>query len=129
MLVRRSGLLIAVVVLLEGCVGSGAPVRKIDGLSPEARQAVLGLPIYQEGELTGKEHTVVNMVEGTSCKYRRGDPDATETDAIDEAKYWAKDKGAEGIKKLKTAPPRGKTFFRKCWESITCSGQAIKFAK
>jgi hypothetical protein len=50
-------------------------------------------------------------------------------DAINEAKYWAKDQGAEGIKNLKCDPPRGKTIFHNCWESITCAGQAIKFAK
>ncbi len=129
MLRRNLGLLFAVVLVLGGCVGSRAPVNKIDALSPEERPAVIGLPIYNEGELTGKEHTVIKFVEGTSCRYRRGDPVPNETDAINEAKYWAKDHGAEGIKILKCDPPRGKTIFQSCWESITCNGQAIKLAK
>lgn len=129
MLRRNPGLLLAVVLVLGGCVGSRAPVNKIDALSPEERHTVLELPIYNEGELTGKEHAVIDSVTGTSCQYRSRDSAATETDAINEAKYWAKDHGAEGLKNLTCDPPRGKTLFNRCWESITCTGQAIKFSK
>lgn len=129
MLRRSPGLLLAVVVVLGGCAGSRAPLNKIDALSPEERPAVLGLPIYNEGQLTGKEHTVIKFVKGTSCRYRTGDPVPNETEAINEAKYWAKDQGAEGIKNLKCDPPRGRSIFGSCWESIACTGQAIKFSK
>jgi hypothetical protein len=129
MRIRSPGLLLAGVLLVQGCGGSSAPVKNIDGLSPEARRAVLELPVYNEGDLNGKEHAVIAGVEGTACRYRRWDPAATEIDAINEAKYWAKDQGAEGIKNLKCDPPRGKTIFQTCWESITCKGQAIKFAR
>ena len=128
--VRRSfSLLSAALLMLGGCVGSRAPINKIDALSPEVRRAVLDLPIFSEGDLNGKEHVVIKFVEGTSCRYRRGDPPPIESDAINEAKYWAKDQGADGIKNLKCDPPRTKTIFGTCWESIACSGQAIKFSK
>jgi hypothetical protein len=104
-------------------------VKKIDGLSPDERRAVLDLPIYGNSELNGKEHQVIKLVEGASCQYRREDPAATETDAMNEAKYWAKDQTAEGVKNLKCDPPRGKTIFHRCWKSIICTGQATKFAK
>ena len=42
--------------MLGGCVGSRAPISKIDALSPEVRRAVLDLPIFSEGDLSGKEH-------------------------------------------------------------------------
>ena len=129
MLIRSAGLLLVGGLVLQGCVWGTVPVRKLDKLSPEDRRAVLGLPIYNEEEMRGKEHAIVSGVEGTSCKYRREDPAATEIDAINEAKYSAKDQGAEGIINLRCDPPRGKTIFRTCWESITCAGQAIKFAK
>ncbi len=69
------------------------------------------------------------LVEGVSCKFRRGGPSATETDATDEARYWAKDQGTEGVKNLKDDAPRGKALLNQCRESIPCTGQAIKFAK
>ena len=122
-------LLLVIVLVGEGCVAAGAPARKIESLSPEARHAVLDLPVYNESELMGKEHAVIDSVTGTSCQYRSIDSAAIETDAINEAKYWAMERGAEGLKNVKCDSPRGKTLFNRCWESITCTGQAIKFAK
>lgn len=128
MFIRRN-VLIAVVLTAEGCVGWTAPTTKIDSLSREEREATIGLPILEEEDLSGKEHTVIDGVKGTSCQYRRSAAPASETDAMNEAKYWAKQQGAEAIKKLKCDPPRGKTLFQACWERITCTGLAIKFAK
>ena len=91
MLIRSASLLLVGGLVLQGCVWGTAPVRKLDGLSPEDRRAVLGLPIYDEEEIRGKEHAIVSGVEGTSCKYRMEDPAATEIDAINEAKVSAKD--------------------------------------
>jgi hypothetical protein len=116
-------------MMCEGCVGPRVPIKQIDALSPEERRTILELPIYDNSQLTGKEHVVIKGVEGVSCQDRREDPAVTETEAITAAKYWAKEQGAEGIKNLNCAPPRGKTIFHHCWESITCTGQAIKFAK
>jgi NAD(P)H-hydrate repair Nnr-like enzyme with NAD(P)H-hydrate epimerase domain len=90
---------------------------------------VLELPIYTEDELKGKEHAVVDGVTGTSCQHRTDDPPATETDAINEAKYLAKEDGAEGLKNVRCEAPRGKSLYNRCHESITCTGQTIKFAK
>jgi hypothetical protein len=129
MLIVRPSLLLAIALLLEGCIAAGAPAKKIESLSPEARHAVLELPIYNEGELTGKEHAILDSVTGTSCQYRISDSAPTETNAINEARYWAKDLGAEGLKNVKCDAPRAKTLFNRCRESITCTGQAIKFAK
>ncbi len=128
MLITRPGLLLAI-VLIEGCIATGAPVTKMESLSADARDAVVKLPAYTESDLTGKEHVVIDGVAGTSCQFRRDDRAATETDAINEAKYWAKDHAADGVKNVKCDAPRGRTFFNRCWKSITCTGQAIKFAR
>ena len=128
MLITRPGLLLAI-VLIEGCIATGAPVTKMESLSAVARDAVVKMPAYTESDLTGKEPVVIDGVAGTSCQFRRDDRAATETDAINEAKYWAKDHGADGVKNVKCDAPRGKTFFNRCWKSITCTGQAIKFAR
>lgn len=114
-------------MLLVGCVGPLIPVKKIDELPPEDRRAVLALPIYNESQLFGKPYTVVNLVEGISCKNKTWDPAATKTAAITQAKYWAREQGADGIMNVQCDLPRGTTTSYNCWESITCTGQAIKF--
>jgi hypothetical protein len=99
---------------------------KIDELAPNERQGVLKVPIYNEGQLIGNEYGVVNVVEGISCKNKMWDPAATKTDAINQAKYWAKQQGADAIMNLQCDLPRGTTNSYNCWESITCTAQAIK---
>ena len=129
MFVKCSKALLALIFMCEGCVGPSMPPQQIEALSAEERRAVLEVPIYDNSQLTGKEHVVIKLVEGVSCQDRRDDRAVTEAEAINAAKYWAKEQGAEGIKNLKCDPPRGKTIFHRCWQSITCTGQAIKFAK
>lgn len=126
MLVMRVSLLLSALLILVGCVGPRVPVKKIDELPLEERRAVLGLPIYNESQLVGKEYTVINLVEGISCKNKTWDPAATKTDAINQVKYWAREQGAEGVMNLQCDLPRGTTTSYNCWESITCTGQAIK---
>ena len=127
MLVMRASLLLFALLILVGCVGPRVPVKKIDELPLEERHAVLGLPIYNESQLAGKEYTVINLVEGISCKNKTWDPAATKTDAINQVKYWAREQGAQGVMNLQCDLPRGTTTSYNCWESITCTGQAIKF--
>jgi hypothetical protein len=127
MLVMRVSLLLSALLILVSCVGPRVPVKKIDELPLEERRAVLGLPIYNESQLAGKEYTVINLVEGISCKNKTWDPAATKTDAINQVKYWAREQGAEGVMNLQCDLPRGTTTSYNCWESITCTGQAIKF--
>ena len=92
-------------VTVEGCVGWTAPANRLDSLSSEEREVILGLPILIEGDLSGKEHAVLDGVTGSSCQYTRSDPRATKTDAMNEAKYWAKQQGADGIKNLNAILP------------------------
>ena len=48
---------------------------------------------------------MLDGVTGSSCQYTRSDPRATKTDAMNEAKYWAKQQGADGIKNLNAILP------------------------
>ena len=111
--------------ILAGCVGPLVPVVNIEKLTPKDRHETLSLPIYNEGQLTGKKYTIVNVVEGISCKNKTWDHPATRTDAITQAKYWAKSMGATAITNMQCDHPRGTTTTYNCWESITCTGQAI----
>lgn len=128
MLVTPSSLLLIVFLTLEGCARPTAPANKLAALSPEERRSVVQLPIYNEGELSGKEYAVVNMVEGASCTNKRRDSGATQVEAIIQAKHLAHVKGAEGIKNLQCDPSQAMTT-SDCLETITCKGQAIRFAR
>jgi hypothetical protein len=120
-------ILITTASLITGC-GALVPVAKIDELKIETKRKVLSMPIYNESQLTGKKYTILNYVEGISCKNKTWDPAATKTDAINQAKYWAYEMGAEGMLNIQCEQPRGTTTTYNCWESITCTAQAIKFA-
>ena len=96
MLIVRASFILSALLILVGCVGPLVPVKKIGELPLEERRAVVWLPIYNESELVGKEYTVINLVEGISCKNKTWDPAATKTDAINQAKYWAREQGAGG---------------------------------
>jgi hypothetical protein len=117
---------LVVCALMGGCVGPLVPVKKIGELPAEERRVVLALPIYNESQLVGKEYSVINLVEGISCKNKTWDPAATKTDAVSQVKYWAREQGADGVMNLQCDHPRGTTTTYNCWESVTCTGQAIK---
>jgi len=116
-------------VCIAACVGPLVPVVKVDGLTPEERQATLSLPIYNESQLAGTHYSIINVVEGISCKNKIWDPAATKTDAISQTKYWARQQGADGLVNIQCEVPRGTTKTYNCWESITCTAQAIKLAR
>jgi uncharacterized protein YbjQ (UPF0145 family) len=122
---RRLFLHIAVITIF-GCVGPLVPVKKIDELPVSIRREVLAMLIYNESQLIGRQYRVINIVEGISCKNKTWDPAATKTDAINQAKYWAHEMGADALMNIQCEFPRGTTITYNCWESITCTAQAIK---
>ncbi|MCC6758579.1 MAG: hypothetical protein IT395_03010 [Candidatus Omnitrophica bacterium] len=113
-------------IFSAGCVGPLVPVQKMTALPIETRREVLSMPIYNESQLFNKQYTILNVVEGISCKNKTWDPAATKTDAINQAKYWAYEMGANALMNIQCEYPRGTTTTYNCWESITCTAQAIK---
>jgi len=113
-------------MVLAGCVGPLVPVKKMDDLDLVTKRNVLSLPIYNESQLFQKRYSVINVVEGISCKNKTWDHAATKSDAINQAKYWAHEMGANGLLNIQCDHPRGTTTTYNCWESITCTAQAIK---
>lgn len=114
-----------VTAALAGC-GAMVPVVKQEDLTAQQRREVNEVAIFNSAQLVGKDFTVLNIVEGISCKNKTWDPAATRSDAIFQARYWAKQMGADGIANLQCDHPRGTTTTYNCWESITCSAEAIK---
>lgn len=121
---KQASLLI-VALLLAGC-GAMVPVVKQEELTAQQKREVNEVAIFNSSQLVGKDFTVLNIVEGISCKNKTWDPAATRSDAIFQARYWAKQMGADGITNLQCDHPRGTTTSYNCWESITCSAEAIK---
>jgi hypothetical protein len=117
--------LLMVTLFLAGC-GAMVPVVKQEELTTQQKREVNEVTIFNSSQLVGKDFTVLNIVEGISCKNKTWDPAATRSDAIFQARYWAKQRGADGIANLQCDHPRGTTTSYNCWESITCSAEAIK---
>lgn len=116
----------SICIILAGCVGPLVPVKTMDDLDLVTKRSVLSLPIYNESQLFQKKYSVINVVEGISCKNKTWDPPATKTNAINQAKYWAYEMGANALLNIQCDHPRGTTTTYNCWESITCTAQAIK---
>lgn len=85
------------------------------------------MPIYNEAQLIGKKYKVITVVEGISCKNKMWDPPATKTGAINQTKYWALELGTDALLNIQCEYPRDTTTTYNCFESITCTAQAIKF--
>lgn len=103
------------------------PVVKVDDMPADQRRAVNDVAIYNQTQLVGRKFKVVNIVEGISCKNKMWDHAATKSDAIFQARYWAQQAGADGVANLQCDAPRGTTTTYNCWESVTCTAEAIKF--
>jgi hypothetical protein len=126
MQIKKQIILWLVATLLTGC-GAMVPVVKVEEFSPEQRRAVADVAIYNQTQLIGRKFKVINIVEGISCKNKVWDHAATKSDAIFQARYWAQQMGADGVANLQCDHPRGTTTTYNCWESITCTAEAIKF--
>lgn len=117
-------LLMACVGLLTGC-GAMVPVVDLDKVPAAKRQAVDSVQIYNQTQLNGVSFKVLNIVEGISCKNKVWDHAATRANAISQARYWALELGANGVTNVQCDHPRGTTTTYNCWESITCTAEAI----
>ena len=123
--IRNHVLILILAALASGC-GAMVPVVKMEDISVEQRRAVNEVTIYNQAQLIGRKFKVINIVEGISCKNKVWDHAATKSDAILQARYWAQQMGADGIANLQCDHPRGTTTSYNCWESITCTAEAIK---
>lgn len=118
--------LLLVFTFVAGC-GAMVPVVKMEDISPEQRRAANDVAIYNQTQIISRKFKVINIVEGISCKNKIWDHAATKSDAIFQARYWAQQMGADGITNLQCDHPRGTTTTYNCWESVTCTAEAIKF--
>jgi len=126
-MIKRVGLSgIIILMLMAGC-GTLVPTIKQDELKPDQRRMVNEVEIFNQQQLGGRKYRILAVVEGISCKNKVWDHAATKSDAILQARYWARQSGADAITSVQCDVPRGTTVTYNCWESITCTAEAIKF--
>ena len=126
-MIKRAALSTTILLILMGGCGTLVPTIKQDELKPDERRMVNEVEILNQQQLSGKKYRILAIVEGISCKNKVWDHAATKTDAILQTKYWAKQSGADAITSVQCDVPRGTTVTYNCWESITCTAEAIKF--
>ncbi len=124
----RTFLIVTCVAALSAC-GAMVPVVRIDDMSLEQRRAVNAVEILSHSQLANRQYSIVNIVEGISCKNKVWDHAATKSDAIFQVKHWAREAGADAISNVQCDSPRGTTVTYNCWESVTCTAEAIKFKR
>ena len=122
----RTILTLTLTLIVVGC-GAMVPTIKHDEMPVEQRRAVNALEIYNTTQLIGRNYAIITIVEGISCKNKVWDHAATKTDALFQAKHWAREAGADAITNIQCDSPRGTTVTYNCWESVTCTAEAIKF--
>lgn len=119
-------------LLTAGClVGCGAfvPVVKLDTLTPEQKNKVQAIKIYNSAQLQGQPFNVLTVVEGNSCQNKLTDPPATRAGAIEQVKFFALEAGADGITNIQCGGREGTSTRTNCWELISCTAEAVKLIK
>jgi hypothetical protein len=101
----RNSLLMALSVLLGGCVGPLVPVTHVDDTTAvELNQTVMAF----EARDTPPNASVVGPITATSCKNKIWDKDATSEDATNQLRLMARQRGGNAVgnqlAKTKKAP-------------------------
>ena len=120
--------MLCVTAFLGGC-SPFVPVVNIEKLPDDQRAVIENMPVYEQHQLTNLKYSTISQVEGISCKDLMWSPDATTDNAINQAKYWALQKGANAISNLNCESKEGVSFSKNCWESIRCTADAIEIKK
>jgi hypothetical protein len=110
---------------LTAC-GAFVPVVKLDELTPEKKHAARSIRIFNASQLVGLNFEVLNIVEGNSCQNKLNDPPATRAAAIDQAKYFASEMGADAITNIQCGAREGTSTRTNCWELVSCTAEALK---
>jgi hypothetical protein len=116
------------VALLTGC-RAFVPVVDIKALPSASQEAIRTLPIYNDAQLAKRDFEILGIVEGISCKHWMWDPPATRDGALEQAKYYAYQLGADGVANVEFGGKEGTSVHTNCWEVIRCSAEAIRLAR
>lgn len=116
---------VVVAALLTAC-GPFIPVISVKDLPPEKQTALNAVRLYEPAELARLPHEVVGQVTGNSCRNLLWEPAASREDAVNQMKYWALERGANGLTEIRCGEPGGFSLVTNCWESLTCTAKALR---
>lgn len=122
---HRHATLLLAAALLAGC-SPRIPMVDIESLPPEQRHEARSLPIYDRTHLIDRQVEVLGVVEGNACQTAFYEPPATRAAAVEQLKLRAHEAGANGIRGVQCGAPEGLSTRTHCWESISCTAEAIR---
>jgi hypothetical protein len=108
-----------------GCIGPLVQVTKVDETT--AAELDSTIPVYEARD-TPQRATVLGPVTATSCKNKMWDPAATSENATAQLRLLARQRGGTAVGNLVCENQEGTSLAKNCWESVTCTGTAIKVA-
>jgi hypothetical protein len=71
---------------------------------------------------------VLAPITATSCKNKMWDPAATNENATAQLRLLSRQRGGTAVGNLVCEIQEGTSLAKNCWESVTCTGTAIKIA-
>lgn len=111
--------------LLCGCVGPLVPVTRVE--ADTASELTQTIPTF-EASATPPRAAVLGPITATSCKNKMWDKDASNEDATNQLRLLARQRGGNAVGNLVCEAPQGTSLATNCWQSITCTGTALKVA-
>lgn len=114
---------VAAACQLAACVGPLVPVSTVDDAT--AADLTANIAVY-EASNTPTTAVALAPITATSCKNKMWDPDASDADAINQLRLFARQHGGDAVGNLVCQAPRGTELVTNCWASITCTGTAIR---
>lgn len=129
---RAAGWLSAAVItsllVLAACA---ARVTRVDlsKLPAEDQAAIRSVRVLNSTQLATMKFNLLGVVEGVSCRNKVWDRPASRSAAVEQAKYYAWELGADGITNLEYGAVEGTSYGTNCWESIRVSAEAIRIEK
>lgn len=123
-MIRKTILVLVLVFGLSGC-GSFLPIRNLDNVPQETKEAALSLPLVRSADLPPGSFDLLGPVEGHSCQNQLLDKPASKLDAELRMKVEAFELGARAILDA-TCNALGTNYGTNCWHSFSCSGHAVR---
>lgn len=108
---------------LTSCVGPLVPVTKVDETTAiELEQTIQAY----DAASTPTNATVLGTLTATSCKNKLWDKPATKEGAIAQLKLLSRQRGGNAVGNLTCEAQEGTSLAKNCWESVVCTGTALK---
>jgi hypothetical protein len=123
-----SALAIVFAPLTQGCFPHGYRLGDVSSLNESERAELNTVRVYTEEQLSAEDYEVVGPVEGASVKHLLIDPAPSADQALEQVRYWAWKKGANGLTNIRFNHT-GLDYGTNTWSSVVCTALAIVVRK